>query len=230
MRVGVYLYGMVSIAAGVLDLVWGEFESAHQPIQAFGDRIPGVQIMAYIAAVWLIAGGAVILWRPTARFGAAALGILYCMFGVCFFPRFNTAPHFLGYNASVYIGVLGTVGMQIILAVAAAIVYASMGSRGSLSPRAAAIARWTFAVSVVVFGLVHLTGVEFAAPMVPKWMPLGGRFWTVFTGIAFVLGGLAIVAGILEVLAAWLVGLMLLSFNALALLPLIFASPHDHVA
>lgn len=118
-----------------------EFESAHQPIQAFGDHIPGVQIMAYIAAVLLIAGGSVILWRPTARFGAAALGILCCIFGVCSFPRFYTAPHFLGYKASVYIGVLGTVGMQIILAMAAAIVYASMGSRGSLSPRAAAIAR-----------------------------------------------------------------------------------------
>ncbi|MGB2634163.1 MAG: hypothetical protein WAM58_09520 [Candidatus Acidiferrum sp.] len=81
-----------------------------------------------------------------------------------------------------------------------------------------------------MFGLVHLTGVEFAAPMVPEWMPLGGNFWTVFTGMAFVLGGLAIVAGILGVLAAWLVGLMLFSFNALALLPLILASPHDHVA
>ncbi len=66
--------------------------------------------------------------------------------------------------------------------------------------------------------------------MVPEWMPLGGNFWTVFTGMAFVLGGLAIVAGILGVLAAWLVGLMLFSFNALALLPLILASPHDHVA
>lgn len=230
MRVGVDVYGIASIAAGVLDLVWGEFESAHQPIQAFGDHIPRVQIMAYIAAVLLIAGGAAIVWRRTARFGAVALAILYCIFGVCCFPRFYTAPHFLGYKASVYIGVLGTVGMQIILAVAAAIVYASVGSRDSLSPRAAAIARWTFGLSVVVFGLVHLTGVEFAAPMVPKWMPLGGNFWTVFTGIAFVLGGLAIVAGILDVLAAWLVGLMLLSFNALALLPLIFASPHNHVA
>ncbi len=66
--------------------------------------------------------------------------------------------------------------------------------------------------------------------MAPKWMPLGGNFWTVFAGIAFVIGGSAIVAGILDVLAAWLVGLLLLSFNALVLLPLIFASPHDHVA
>ncbi|MGB7731768.1 MAG: hypothetical protein WBL50_27370 [Candidatus Acidiferrum sp.] len=181
MRVGVYVYGIESIAAGVLDLVWGEFEPAHQPIQAFGDHIPGVQIMAYIGAVWLIAGGGAILRQRTAQFGAVGLGILYCIFGVCCFPRFYTAPLFLGYKASVYIGVLGTVGMQIILAVAAAIVYASVGSRGSLAPRAAAIARWTFGLSVVVFGLVHLTGVEFAAAMVPKWMPLGGNFWTVFT-------------------------------------------------
>lgn len=28
-------------------------EPAHQPIQAFGDHIPGQEILAYIAAAWL---------------------------------------------------------------------------------------------------------------------------------------------------------------------------------
>jgi hypothetical protein len=88
MRAGVYVYGMASIAAGVLDLVWGEFEPAHQPVQAFGNHIPGIRIMACIGAAWVITGGAAILWRRTARFGALALGILYGIFGVCCLPRF----------------------------------------------------------------------------------------------------------------------------------------------
>ena len=50
-----------------MDLVWGEVEAAHQPIQAFGDHIPGREIFAYLAAVWLVAGGAAILCRRTAR-------------------------------------------------------------------------------------------------------------------------------------------------------------------
>ena len=66
--------------------------------------------------------------------------------------------------------------------------------------------------------------------MVPKWMPLGGNFWTVLTGIAFMLAGAAILAGILDVLAARLLALMLLIFSALVLAPPLFALPRDHVA
>lgn len=230
MRVGVYVYGIASVAAGILDLVWGEFESAHQPLQAWGDHIPGVTIFAYIAAVWLIAGGAALLWRRSARFGAAALSILYGIFVLFPLPRFYTAPHFLGYRTAVYIGVLGSVCQQIILFVAAALLYSSLATRGSLSRKSALIARWTFGLCSVDFGLSHLTAVQTVVPMVPKWMPLGGAFWAVFTGIAFVLAGLAILSGILDVLATRLLGLMLLVFSVLALAPLIFAFPRDHVA
>jgi uncharacterized membrane protein YphA (DoxX/SURF4 family) len=66
--------------------------------------------------------------------------------------------------------------------------------------------------------------------MVPKWLPFGAGFWAILTGIGFVLAGLAIVSGVLDVPAAQLLGLMLLIFNALALAPLIFVSPRDHVA
>jgi len=213
-----------------MDLVWGEFEPAHQPIQAWGNHIPGVTIFAYIAAVWLIAGGAAMLWRRSVRLGAAALAVLYGIFVLFPLPRFYTAPHFLGYRSAVYIGVLGSVCQQLILFVAATIVWESLGGRDSLSPRAALIARWTFGLCSVDFGLAHLTAVQTVVPMIPKWMPLGGAFWTVVTGIAFVLAGLAIVSGVLEVLGAGLLGLMLLVFSVLVLAPMIFSSPGDHVA
>ncbi len=228
MRLGICVYGVASAAAGILDLIWGEFDPAEQPIQAFGDHIPGVRILAYLAAICLIAGGAAILWRRTARTGAVALAVIYAIFGVFSFPRFYTAPHYLGYHVGIYLGVLGGVCQEVILVVAAAIVYAWSSTRGSLSPRVARVARWTFGLCTIDFGLAHLTWVRSVAPNVPKWIPPGGAFWAVITGIAFVLAGLAIVSGILDVLAARLLALMLLVFSALALVPMIFASPHDH--
>lgn len=45
-------------------------------------------------------------------------------------------------------------------------------------------------------------------PMIPNWMPFGGAFWVVLTGVAFVLPGLAILSGILDVLAERLLALM----------------------
>ncbi len=67
MTLGTYVYGVAAIAAGIINLVWGEFESGHQPIQAFGDNVPGREVFAYITAVWLIVAGAAILWRRSAR-------------------------------------------------------------------------------------------------------------------------------------------------------------------
>src|SRR5262249_79498 len=104
-RFGVYLYGLATVAAGILDLVWSDFDPSHQPIQAFGDHIPGRTIFAYITAFWMIAGGVAILWRRSARAGAAALAVIYFIFAVFWLPRFYTAPLVLGFeflSSSVY--------------------------------------------------------------------------------------------------------------------------------
>jgi uncharacterized membrane protein YphA (DoxX/SURF4 family) len=66
--------------------------------------------------------------------------------------------------------------------------------------------------------------------MVPKWMPFGGNFWAILTGIAFVLAGISILSGIRDVLAARLLALMLLVFSVLVLAPGPLAHPNNHVA
>jgi uncharacterized membrane protein len=88
----------------------------------------------------------------------------------------------------------------------------------------------SFGLGSVDFGLTHLTNVQGVVRMVPKWMPLGGAFWTIVTGVCFVLAGVAILARILDVVAARSLAMMLLVFSALAVLPLIPASPHNHIA
>ena len=46
-KLGIYVCGMATIAAGIFDLLWGDFDSSHQPIQAFGDHIPGLTSVSY---------------------------------------------------------------------------------------------------------------------------------------------------------------------------------------
>jgi uncharacterized membrane protein YphA (DoxX/SURF4 family) len=229
MKIGVYIYSIAAIAYGITDLVWGEFDPSDQPLQAWGDHIPGARIFAYIAAIWLVVAGAALLWRGGRRAAAASLTILYGIFVLFPLPRFYWGPHVHGQRAYVYFGVLGDICQEIILFVAAVIVWKSLSGRDSLSPRGQAV-RWTFGLCSVDFGLAHLTAVWTVVPMIPKWMPFGASFWAVLTGIAFVLAGVAIVSGVLDVLAARLLGLMLLVFSALALAPLIFASPRDHAS
>ena len=92
------------------------------------------------------------------------------------------------------------------------------------------MARWVFGLFVADFGIVHLLDVPVPAAMVPAWMPLGGAFWAVVSGIAFVLAGLGIVSGVLDELAARLLALMFLLFSILVLTPLTIAKPHDHTS
>ena len=228
MKVGVAVYGVASAAAGVMDLIWGDFDSAHQPIQAFGDYIPGRGIFAYITAIWMIVGGVAILWRRSARAGGAALAIIYFVFTVFWLPRLYWAPHILGFRIPVFLGVLAGVGSQLIVVAAGALVYASLATHRSSWPRTILFARWIFGLCSIDFGLQHLTDLRDNIIYVPKWMPLGAEFWVIVTGICFVLAGLAILSGIQDVLAAWLLGLMFLSFNVVALPQFIFADPKDH--
>jgi uncharacterized membrane protein len=230
MKVGVYIYALGSVAAGILDFLWAEFDPAHQPIQAWGDHIPGREVLAYITAIWLVVAGLAILWRRTAHGGAVALGLAHLMFTLFWLPRLYTAPHVLGFRAPVVIGVSVGVFEQLILVAAAVILYAfASDGRFSLS-KATLVARWTFGIGSLIFGVNHLLSMKQTAAMVPTWMPLGANFWVVLTGIAFILAGLAILSRVLGLLAAWLLGLMLLVFSALALAPLVFAYPHAHAA
>ncbi len=227
LRSAIALLSFSTIAAGVVDLIWGDFERAHQPIQAFGDNIPAHTIFAYVTAIGLIVGGAAILWKRSAHWGAVILAVIYTIFSIFWLPRLYTAPHILGQTVPVYIGVLAGVGTQLIVAAAAAIVYVATPPQDAMQAgRTTRAVCWIFGLCAIVFGLAHLTNISSNEGLVPAYMPLGRAFWTAFTGTAFVLAGIAILSGILDVLAARLLAAMLFVFSLLALAPLIFEYPH----
>jgi uncharacterized membrane protein len=227
---GLYLYAFGTFAAGLFDLIWRGFDSSHQPIQAWGDNIPGVAILGCITGVWMIAGVLALFWRRTAQAGAAALTIIYFVFAVFWLPRFYTAPHYLGVRFSVYTGVFAGLGTELIAFAAGVLLYASLAARASAARRLVLVSRWVLGICCIGFGLLHLADTNDLVIYVPKWLPPGGVFWVVVTGICFVLAGIAILSGVLDVLAAWLLGLMFLTFNLTILPSFIFADPHDHAA
>lgn len=229
-ELGIYVYGLAAVAYGATDLIWREFDPSDQPLQAWGDHIPGAKLLACIAGVWLMVTGGALLWRASRRWAAALLTSLYAMFVLFPLPRFYTAPHYQGHRAYVYIGVLGMVCQQILLLLAAVVVWKSLSGPDTLSRSAAAVVRWIFGLCAVDFGLAHLTAIWTVIPLIPKWMPMGPTFWAVLTGIAFIAAGVAIVVRVLDVLAAEMLGLMLLVFSALALAPLLVSSPRDHAS
>lgn len=230
MRVGVYLLGLATIYAGILDLIWGDFDPGHQPIAALGVHIPGRAMFAYITGIWMILAGAAVLWRRSARAGALATAVIYFIFGMFSLPRFYSMPHKFGFHITLILGVFGEMLLQLIVVAGCVVLYASFAAPASRwIAKTPLVARLTFGFSGVLFGLAHFTNPKGPVHMIPHWMPFGGPFWILISGIGFMLAGLAILSGILNGLATYLLALMLLAFEV-ALVPIIFGYPHLHQA
>jgi hypothetical protein len=227
MKVGVWFYGLGTALAGVLDIAWGAFDAAHQPIQSLGKNLPGQHILACVMGVWLVAAGLAILWRRSARIGAAAAAIAYLIFVVLWLVRYYAGIHALGWRINVLLGVSFGLAQQLMLVAPAAVLYVSAAASNSrMQKRAAIAARWMLGLPPIVFGLTHFAGIRIFASIVPHWMGFG-YFWAALTGIAFFLAGCAICAGKMDVLAARLLALMLLLFEFIVEIPPIFGRLHD---
>ena len=228
MKVGIWFYGLGTVLTGILNIAWGAFDASHQPIKALGNDLPGQYILAYVAGAWLVAAGLAILWRRSERIGAAASAIVYSFFAALWLLRYYAGVHTLGWRIDVLLGVTFGLAQQLMLVAPAAILfYASTASPDSPSQRRAAIAaRWMLGLPPVLFGLFHLIGIRVFATIVPHWMSFG-YFWAGLTGIAFILAGIAICSGIMDVLAARLLALMLLLFEGLVEIPPIFVRLHN---
>jgi uncharacterized membrane protein len=226
MKVGVWFYGLGTALTGILDIAWREFDASHQPIKSLG-KVPGQDILACIAGVWLVAAGLAILWRRSARFGAAASATAYLIFVAMWLSRYYAGIHALGWRIDVLLGTSFGLAQQLLLVAPAVIVFVSLASTDSLlQTRATIAARWMLGLPPIVFGLLHLSGIHFFASIVPRWIPFGD-FWAALTGIAFLLAGAAIYSGIKDVLAARLLALMLLLFEGLVEVPPIFVRLHN---
>jgi uncharacterized membrane protein len=227
MRVGVWIYGIATFLTGVLDIVWGDFDTSHQPIQALGKQVAGDHMLAYIAGVWLAVAGIAIVWRSTARIGAVLSGAIYLVFALLWIPRLIAIVHVFGFRIGAIVFGLGGIGAQVLCMAPAAFIYATTGTEDQAWTKRASIAgRWMLGVPPILFALGHLINLSVYARIVPHWIPFP-TFWAAVTGIAFLLAGSAIVSGIQDVLAARLLALMLLLFEATVEIPPVFARVHS---
>jgi uncharacterized membrane protein YphA (DoxX/SURF4 family) len=222
-NLGSHVYGVAAIAFGVIGLIWRDFETVWQPIQALPFAVPHRTAIACLFAVCILIGGLAIQWPRAARIGAVTLGILYLICALFWLPRVIGFPKVVG----TWLGF----AEQSVLVLAAVIVYASLEpSDSAWGTKAIQVARILFGICFLVIGLSHFVYVPQTAAMVPKWIPPGQNFWAITTGIAHVCAGLAILSGVLAALASRLLTAMILGFGLLVWLPTLIATPRDHTA
>lgn len=217
-RLGLPVYGLGAIVLGLVGLVSGDFADVWQPVPA---ATPDRTALAYLVALCFIVAGIVVQGQRFARAGLLVLGTLYLIFGLLWLPRVIAYPQIFG--------TWGGVFEQLSLVAAALVAYAFVAPLEPGAVKVAHFGRILYGVCALAFGLNHFFAIPETAKMVPQWIPPGQHFWAVATGVAHLLAGVAILTGVLAVVASRLLTLMILLFGALVWLPSLLAHPRQHM-
>jgi len=226
---GIRLLGIGTVSAGILDLLWRDFDSGHQPIDDLRFAVPGRTVSASVVGLSMALVGTIVNNRRTMRAGAWGIAVIYGVVGLFSLPLFHSMVHKYGFHITLVLGIVGRILQQYIVVAGCAILLTIRIESSQLRIRLLCMARSIIGVSSILFGLAHLVNPNGVMHMIPGWFPLSPRFWVVLSGIAFILTGVAILSGVSAALAARLLALMLLIFEAI-LIPLIIQHPGVHEA
>jgi uncharacterized membrane protein YphA (DoxX/SURF4 family) len=218
-KVGANVYGAAALLLGAIVAIGGDFVTTWQPVP---EDAPGHAILVLIGAALLIGGGAAVQWPRTRRTGGAVLALVFLIFALLWARRVIGFPQILGTW-------LGT-AEQLAIALGGCVLFLPPLLRSERQPAARLTLRIVFGLCALLFGAAHFAYVKETAALVPAWLPPNPDFWVYATGAGHIAAGAALVSGILALLAARLLTLMFLAFQALVWLPQIFQHPHAPMA
>jgi uncharacterized membrane protein YphA (DoxX/SURF4 family) len=211
------VWGLGIAAIGLVCLAFGDFDT---PVpKTFPDRT----LLAYAAAVFLMATGAAVEWRRFTAWAAAIIAAYYVLVVTVLMDGHMILKYPTSYGA--YSGL----AEPLAITMGGLIVFASATDMDDVrAARLTRIAQIVFGVCAIFFGIAHFVYMNLTAPLVPKWLPPSQTFWGYATGVFHIAAGLAIISGVQARLAAILLTVMFVGFTFLVHLPLAFAHPADH--
>jgi uncharacterized membrane protein len=218
-NLGARVYGLAAMIMGIAGVLWGEFAAGWIPAPA---TLPGRVALAYIVGALLLAGGVLINLRRTAAWGAGLLTAVFGL-GLVLLDLTRLATHLLHFDY------WESSAEQLALVAGGLIAFASSAR---IEPQASArleqAGRVAFGLCLLVFGAAHFVYADYTAALVPKWLPPSQMFWVYVTGAAQAAAGVAILSGVLALLAARLLALMYVIFGILVHAPTLMAAPTSH--
>lgn len=228
LSLGRSFFGVATVASGVLQLVTGDFVRLVPKLPAW---VPAPSLWAYLFGVVLVVIGLAILSGRMAR-AAASLLLVMILVEVLFLyiPQIGSnplidRPYLRGFMWTNPLKALALVGGAAIL------VGRSPDEGGPLSALVPIIGRLEpfgalfLAVFLIVCGMQHFAYRPFVTTMVPSWIPPGQGFWTYFTGVALMAGGVGILIPRTARLAATLSAVMIFLWVLLLHIPRALAGP-----
>jgi uncharacterized membrane protein len=221
MKLDRVFFALGLIGLGILSLVYGDFALQWQPVPEW---VPGRTLLAYASCVVMIAGGAGLLSRRTAKLSSGVLLVYFLLWLVLLkLPHVVMGPlvefNWLGFGES-----------AVILAGGLVLFAADRGQSESSKLKFATgesgmrIARFLFGFALIPIGLSHFVYATETIGFVPAWIPFR-PFWAYLGGAGHIAAGLGVLFGVVPRLAALLEAGMIGVFTALVWVPLVVTEP-----
>ncbi len=208
---GTAFLGVAAILYGIACFLQGDFHDFWQPVP---ENLPLRQPLAYLVAGLLVVGGSGLLLARTVRPAAMLLLLIFALYEACYL-RLLIGPPF---SANALMGL----AEQLAVVVGAWVILLQVRGGG---PVGATVARITFGVCSLIFGLAHFVAPVQTGNMVPEWLPGGQVFWAIATGVGHAAVGLGLIANRFAIPATRLGALMYMCFVLFAWLPGAFTHP-----
>jgi uncharacterized membrane protein len=215
------------LAFGVQHLVYGDFVTRLVPGLV---KFPARAALACAFGIYLVGSGMALLFKPIARWTALILGgTIFSSFAFLYLP--------LAFASLTNMGLWTNAGKALALSGSAFLVAGTLpGERpGALDrgrflfeplERLIPISPYFLGAFLAFCGVLHFFFVGFVASLVPAWIP-GTIFWSYFSGVALVAGGLGIILPGTRRLAALCSSFMIFSWVVLLHIPRAVANLRD---
>jgi len=197
--VGRAFFAVTLIGIGILGLIRGDFTAVWDPVPK---DLPARGLLIYLCAFISIACGSGLLWRRTASIAARVL-LVYSLLWLLLLrvPGLVFAFAIDSWWSACKTAVMTAAAWAIYVSFVADSDKQRLGF--ATGDKGLRIARILYGVALIPFGIAHFLYLEQTAVLVPGWLP-SPVFWAYFTGIAYIVAGVAIVIGVV----AWLATLL----------------------
>jgi len=219
LKTGGIFFGIAILGIGIMQLVFHDFPAGLLPVI---QSLPGRNLWVDISGITMAGAGLLILSQKYTGYGALLAGLIFLVFLLLLhIPKLIMHPE---------ISSEWTFGFEVFMLFSGALTLAGLVSPlanyKNIPAKLIVSGKYIFAVSLMVFAVLHYLFVSEVLTFIPGWIPWP-LFWAYFVTCAFFAASVSLFIQIQVRLSQTLVGLMFFLWVCMLHLPVVIANRHD---